>query len=170
MDEISLQRIKLAHPSIREKLLKDYTDANALLGKGARLRLAYVYRTNKEQDALFNKRPKVTNAKGGQSIHNYGLAFDIVLLYDNDGDGKFEEASWSMIRDFDKDSISDWMEVTMLFKSRGWENGGDWKNFKDYPHFQIKKSNGTSWTWRELKALVDAGEIIRDSNIVYPKI
>lgn len=170
MDSISIQRIKLAHPSIRAKLLKDYTDANNLLGKGARLRFAWVYRTNKEQDALFIRRPRVTNAKGGQSIHNYGLAFDIVLLYDNDGNGTFEEASWSMIRDFDKDGIADWMEVTNLFKSRGWEWGGDWKSFKDNPHFQAKKPNGQSWKWKELKSLVDNGKVIRDSNIIYPKI
>jgi peptidoglycan L-alanyl-D-glutamate endopeptidase CwlK len=170
MDQLSIQRIKLAHPNVRVKLLKDYTDANNLLGKGARLRLAWVYRTIAEQNKLFNQRPKVTNARGGQSIHNYGLAFDIVLLYDNDGNGTFEEASWSMIRDFDKDSIADWMEATNLFKSRGWEWGGDWKRFKDNPHFQMKKPNGTSYKWQELKALVDSGKIIRDSNIVYPKL
>lgn len=171
MDLISLERIKLAHPSIRSKLLKDYTDANNLLGKGARLRLAYVYRTPKEQDALFNKRPKVTNARGWQSIHNYGIAFDIVLLYDNDGNGSFEEASWSMIKDFDKDSKADWMEVTNLFKSRGWEWGGDWKSFKDAPHFQLRKPNGTSYRWQELKAMIDSGNVVKDSNgIVYINI
>jgi len=170
MDLISIERIKKAHPSIREKLLKDYTDANNKLGAGARLRLAYVLRTNAEQDVLYNKRPKVTNAKGGQSIHNYGLAFDIVLLYDNDGNGTFEEASWSMIKDFDKDSKADWKEVTDLFKSRGWEWGGDWKSFKDNPHFQLKKPNGTSYKWQELKALVDSGFTIIDGGTVYPKI
>ena len=170
MDLISIERIKKAHPSIREKLLKDYTDANNKLGHGARLRLAYVLRTNAEQDILYNKRPKVINAKGGQSIHNYGLAFDIVMLYDNDGNGTFEEASWSMIKDFDKDSIADWKEVTDLFKSRGWEWGGDWKSFKDNPHFQLKKPNGTSYKWQELKALVDSGFTIIDGGTVYPKI
>ncbi len=170
MDAISIERIKKAHPSIREKLLKDYTDANNKLGPGARLRLAYVLRTNAEQDILYNKRPKVTNAKGGQSIHNYGLAFDIVMLYDNDGNGTFEEASWSMIKDFDKDSIADWKEVTDLFKSRGWEWGGDWKSFKDNPHFQLKKPNGTSYKWQELKALVDSGKTIKSDGFVYPDI
>ncbi len=146
--------------------MKDYIDANNLLGKGARLRLAYVYRTPEEQYALFNKRPKVTNAKGWQSIHNYGLAFDIVLLYDNNGDGKFEEASWSMIRDFDKDSKADWMEVTNLFKSRGWEWGGDWKRFKDAPHFQMS----FGFDWKVLKQRVDRGITVTDNGIVYPKI
>lgn len=170
MDPISIERIKEAHPSIRVKLMEDYLSANNLLGKGARLRLAYVYRSNALQDKLYNQRPKVTNAKGGQSIHNYGLAFDIVLLYDNDGDGKFEEASWSMIRDFDKDSKADWMEIVSYFKTKGWEWGGDWKSFKDNPHFQLKKPNGTSYKWQELKSLVDSGKTITDKGIVYPKL
>lgn len=170
MDLISIERIKKAHPSIREKLLKDYTDANNKLGAGARLRLAYVLRTNAEQDILYNKRPKVTNAKGGQSIHNYGLAFDIVLLYDNDGNGTFEEASWSMIKDFDKDSKADWMEVTNLFKSRGWEWGGDFKSIYDAPHFELKKSDGTSYKWQDLKKQIELNKVIIDNNIKYPII
>lgn len=166
MDQITLDRIKEAHPLLRDKMLKDYIAANNLLGKGARLRFAYVFRSNELQDKLFNQRPKVTNAKGGQSIHNYGLAFDIVLLYDNDGDGKFEEASYSMIRDFDKDSIADWKEVTDYFKSQGWQCGADWKRFKDAPHFEYN----FGFDWRALKARVDKGLIITDNGITYPKI
>lgn len=163
MDLITLDRITTAHPKIREQLLEQYKEANSLLGKGARLRFAYVYRSFSEQDALFNKRPKVTNAKGGQSIHNYGLAFDIVLLYDNNGDGIFEEASWSMIRDFDKDSKADWMEIVNYFKSKGWSWGGDWVRFKDAPHFEMN----FGYTWRELIKM----ESFVDSNgLKYPKL
>ena len=170
MDAITIQRIQQAHPKIRQQLLQQYEEANNLLGKGARLRFAYVFRSVAEQNALFNKRPKVTNARGGQSIHNYGLAFDIVLLYDNDGNGTFEEASWSMIRDFDKDSKADWMEIVNYFKSKGWEWGGDWRRFKDAPHFQLKKSNGSSYTWQELYNAVENGNTITDSGIIYPNI
>jgi len=166
MDQLTIERIKTAHPKLRAELLQQYKEANNLLGKGARLRFAYVYRTAKEQNDLFNKRPKVTNAKAGQSIHNYGLAFDIVLLYDNDGNGTFEEASWSQVRDFDKDSIADWKEITDYFKSKGWEWGGDWKSFKDAPHFQ--KTYGHSW--RTLKPLIDSGKIITENGYIYPKI
>jgi len=166
MDQISLDRIEESHPKIRTKLLEDYKGANNKLGKGARLRLAYVYRSNALQDKLYNQRPKVTNAKGGQSIHNYGLAFDIVLLYDNNGDGTFEEASWSMIKDFDKDTIADWMEVTNYFKSKGWEWGGDWKSFKDNPHFQMD----FGYSWQALKLKVDNKDTITDNGIIYPKI
>jgi peptidoglycan L-alanyl-D-glutamate endopeptidase CwlK len=166
MDLITIERIKQAHPKLRELLLHQYKEANNLLGKGARLRFAYVYRSNELQDKLYNQRPKVTNAKGGQSIHNYGLAFDIVLLYDNDGNGMFEEASWSQIRDFDKDSKADWMEIVAYFKSKGWEHGGDWKNFKDYPHFQMN----FGFDWKVLKQRVDKGITIIDNGIIYPKI
>jgi len=171
MDQITIQRIGQAHPKIRQQLLQQYQEANNLLGKGARLRFAYVYRTAQEQNALFNKRPKVTLAKAWESIHNYGLAFDIVLLYDNDGNGNFEEASWSQIRDFDKDSKADWMEIVNYFKSKGWEWGGDWKSFKDAPHFELKKSNGKRFRWQELKEMMNTNQTINDSNgIVYPNI
>lgn len=163
MDALSIERIKQAHPAVREQLLKDYTDANNLLGKGARLRLAYVYRSISEQSKLFKQRPKVTNADAWQSVHNYGLAFDIVLLYDNNGDGKFEEASWSMTRDFDKDKEADWIEVTNLFKSRGWSWGGDWRSFKDNPHFE--KNFGLSW--RQMKAKIDSGSYKIENGIKY---
>lgn len=43
-------------------------------------RFAYTLRTFAEQDALFNAKPQVTKAKGGQSYHNYGLAIKPVEL------------------------------------------------------------------------------------------
>jgi peptidoglycan L-alanyl-D-glutamate endopeptidase CwlK len=166
MDEITLKRIEQAHPKIRTQLLQHYKEANNFLGKGARLRFAYVYRSNAEQDKLFNQRPKVTNAKGGQSIHNYGLAFDIVLLYDNDNNGTFETASWDMVKDYDKDSKADFMEIVNYFKSKGYTWGGDWKSFKDNPHFEYN----FGFDWKVLKQRVDKGITISDNGIVYPKI
>lgn len=134
-DMITLERIRTMHPRVRAELLEQYLTINTILPKGCRLRFAYTYRSNAEQDALFIKRPKVTNAKGGQSIHNYGLAFDIVLLYDKDGNGTFETASW--------DNDANWIRVVNFFKSRGWVWGGDWVSFKDTPHFE--KTFGHSW-------------------------
>lgn len=156
MDQISLERINTLHPKIRKEVLELYTKANNLeLGKGVRLRLSYTFRTNDEQDELFKKRPKVTNAKGGQSIHNYGLAFDIVLMYDKDGDGKFEEVSWDTKRDGDKDGISDWLEVTKIFTSGGYTNGFITNGKKwDLPHFQ--KDFGLSW--QKMKTKIDKGD------------
>ena len=156
MDQISIDRIKTLHPKIRQEVLDLYSKANNLeLGKGVRLRLSYTFRTFEEQDKLFLQKPKVTNAKGGQSIHNYGLAFDIVLMYDKDGDGKFEEVSWDTKRDGDKDGISDWLEVTKIFTSAGYTNGFITNGKKwDLPHFQ--RDFGLSW--QKMKAKIDKGD------------
>ena len=166
MDLITLDRIKTAHPKLRDSLMAQYIECNNKLGKYVRLRFAYVYRSNKEQDALFNQRPKVTNAKGGQSIHNYGLAFDIVLLLDKDKNGTFEAASWDTVTDFDGNGKSDWMQVVEYFKSKGWVWGGDWKSFKDAPHFQFDYG----FDWQTLKARVDKNITIVDNGIIYPRI
>lgn len=178
LDEITLKRIDTLHPKIRQEVLSAYTHINnKLLGKGVRLRFAYTLRTITEQNELYaqgrtkiydsngKRLGKVTNAKGGQSIHNYGLAFDIVLLLDKDNNGTFETASWDVITDFDKDGISDWMEVTNYFKSIGYTWGGDWK-FKDAPHFQ--KDFGFHWS--ALQQRLNNKITIIDNGIIYPKI
>lgn len=73
----------------------------------------------------------VTYAKGGESFHNYGLAIDFALKLDN-GD-----VVWDMRRDDNKNGESDWMEVVAIAKDMGFEWGGDFSNFKDYPHLQM---------------------------------
>lgn len=135
IDQVTLQRIELLHPKLRNEAKSIYAEICEALKGYAICRFAYTLRTFAEQDALFNQKPKVTNAKGGQSYHNYGLAIDIVLLKDKNKNGTFETASWETNVDFDKDGISDWIEVVAIFKRYGWEWGGDWK-FTDNPHFQ----------------------------------
>ena len=160
MDELSILRASEAHPKIRQLLIDTYTKANNVLGKGCRLRLSYVYRSPEEQDALYaqgrtKKGAKVTNAKAWSSFHNFSFALDIVLMYDKDGDGKFEEVSWDTKRDGDKDGISDWLEVTKIFTEAGFTNGFISNGKKwDLPHFQ--KTFGL--TWQQMKAKIDAGE------------
>ncbi len=154
MDLITIGRIKTAHPKLRDELEKDYIECNNLLPKGIRLRFAYVYRSVEEQNKLFAQRPKVTNARGGQSIHNYGFAFDIVILKDKDNNGTFETAS------FDIDEH--WIKVVKFFKSKGWTWGGDWKSFKDAPHFE--KTFGHTWQTLSKK------EIMINNGLKYPII
>jgi len=159
MDKLTIDRISKAHPVIREELTKLYVECNNKLPKGVRLRFTSVYRTPEEQNELFKKRPKVTQAKAFQSIHNYGLAFDFCILLDKDNNGSFESILW--------DSKSEYNQtVVNFFKSKGYEWGGDWKRFKDYPH--IQKSFGC--TWQDLKSRLDSGHIIIDSGIKYPKL
>ena len=110
----------------------------------------------------------VTNAKAWESIHNYGLAADFVLLLDKNGDGIFEEFTYDMKKDFDGDKKADWMEVVGVFKEAGWEWGGDWKKFKDGPHLQFT----FGFDWRTLKAIIEKGITIKDveTGFIYPKI
>lgn len=135
MDKLTTERIHKIHPELRDEVIEIYNEICKVLSKGVICRFAHTYRSNAEQNELYNKRPKVTNAKGGQSYHNYGLAIDIVLLLDKDGNGTYESASWDNKLDFDKDGQADWIEVVKIFKMYGWEWGGDWK-FTDTPHFQ----------------------------------
>lgn len=181
MDKITLDRIATLHPKIRQQVLDACVYINnKLLGKGVRLRFAYTTRTLEEQSALYAQgRTKlfdaqgkrlgiVTNAKAGESIHNYHLAFDIVLLLDKNNDGKFESATYEMV-DFDKDGKADWMEVVDYLKSKGFAWGGDWK-FKDKPHFEMT----FGYNWRMLKNEYDKGntftEVINGKTYTYVKI
>lgn len=84
-------------------------------------------------------KPKVTNAKGGTSYHNFGLAIDFALLLP---DGK--QVSWDLKRDGDGDKVADWTEVVQEAKALGFEWGGDFVSIKDAPHFQITFGMTTS--------------------------
>jgi peptidoglycan LD-endopeptidase CwlK len=132
-DAITLKRIQLLHPVLRNEVSELYKDISERLTGRASCRFSHTLRTFKEQEDLYAQgRTKpgriVTNAKAGRSWHNYGLAIDIVLLV---GGG----VSWDISTDFDNDGKSDWIEVVQVFKEYGWEWGGEWR-FKDNPHFQ----------------------------------
>lgn len=159
MDKITLERIKLLHPKLRDEVFDIYDEICASLNGSAFCRFAYTLRTFAEQDELYalgrTKAGKiVTKAKGGLSYHNYGLALDIVLI-----DGK--SASWDVKKDFDKDGKSDWAEIVNIFKQHGWEWGGDW-GFRDEPHFQ--KTFGKSV--RELLALYNDKKVDKNNFVL----
>ena len=165
-DQKTLERIQLLHPKLRDEAGELYDEIVASLTGSAICRFAYTLRTFAEQDALFAQgrtKPgkRVTNARGGQSYHNYGLAIDIVLLLDRDKNGTFETASWDLKSDFDGDKRADWMEVVQIFKRYGFEWGGDWK-FVDAPHFQ--KTFGKSIY--ELRALHTAGKVDKNGFVL----
>ncbi|EAG0675708.1 alkaline phosphatase [Listeria monocytogenes] len=103
--------------------------------KGIYLCVAQGYRSSAEQNTLYAQgRTKpgavVTNAKGGQSNHNYGVAVDL-CLYTSDGKNVIWESTTSR-----------WKTVVSAMKAEGFEWGGDWKSFKDYPHFELYDAAG----------------------------
>jgi peptidoglycan L-alanyl-D-glutamate endopeptidase CwlK len=160
MDNVTLKRIEKLHPKLREEALTIYKEICQKLQGRAMCRFTYTLRTMSEQNALYAqgrtiKGPIVTNAKAGQSYHNYGLAVDIALILDG------KTASWNDREDFDGDKVADWMECVKVFKDHGWEWGGDWK-FKDRPHFQ--KTFGKQWP--ELKDLHNKGKIDKEGYVL----
>ncbi len=125
-DAISNQRIESLHPKIRSNAICFINDVEKTLK--IKLRITHGLRTIKEQDALYaigrDKSGKkvgkvVTNAKGGESFHNYGLAIDVVEI--NAG-----KAIWN----------TEWDKIAKIGEKHGFEWGGSWKTFKDKPHFQ----------------------------------
>lgn len=170
-DPITIKRIALLHPAIRYEVLNFYRNEIVLSLTNAFCRFAYTLRTFQEQNNIYAKgRTKlydnrgrklgiVTNAKGGQSFHNFGIAIDIVII-----NGK--SASWNTVKDFDGDGIADWNEIVNIFKKHDWEWGGDFVSFKDKSHFQ-KTFN---YSWQELLTKYNNGEFLSFPNSNYIKL
>ena len=135
MDKITTERIMRLHPSVRVEVTNIINEINKSLTGRSQVRIAQGLRTFQEQDDLYaigRTKPgkKVTNAKGGQSVHNYGFAVDIVLIIDG------KTASWDVKKDWDVDGVADWDECVKIFAKHGWSWGGNWTSFKDMPHFE----------------------------------
>ncbi|MGE7921080.1 M15 family metallopeptidase [Viridibacillus sp. NPDC093762] len=121
------------HPIVEENknvLLEkaDEIDIDVMITEGLR--------PFEKQNELYNqgrttKGNIVTNSKGGESFHNYGLAFDYAIKNANGG------IEWDIEYDGNHNGKSDWFEVAEIAKELGFEWGGDWKQFKDYPHLQM---------------------------------
>jgi len=161
MDSISETRIRLLHPKLRDEVTTLINQANQQLTKHSQVRIVQGLRTFEEQTALYNqgrttKGKKVTNAKAGQSYHNYGLAIDFALLIDG------KEISWNDKADFDLDGVADWIEVVRIFKAAGWAWGGNFKTLIDMPH--LEKVFG--YSWEKLLAKYNAGDFIAGTKYV----
>jgi peptidoglycan L-alanyl-D-glutamate endopeptidase CwlK len=162
----TLEKIKLLHPKLRDEALEIYKEICKEVKHPVLCRFTHTLRTPAEQDALYAQgRTKpgkiVTNAKSLSSMHNYGLAIDIVLLMDKNNDWKYETVSYDTKIDADRDGKSDWMEIVRIFKEFGWEWGGDWK-FYDAPHFQ--KTFG--YSIRQLKDLYISGKVDKNNYVL----
>jgi len=173
-DIVSVGRVAALHPLIREDVTKAIDNAEKNFPKWIAVRIVQGLRTWDEQNALYAlgrtkvnpngktaKKPKgniVTNASGGKSYHNYGLAIDFAILIDKDKNGTYDELSWSMVTDYDKNGVFDWQQVVKAFEDLGFEWGGRWRTFVDNPHCQ--KVFG--YTWRKLSEMYVAKKYIKD--------
>jgi hypothetical protein len=93
---------------------------------GHEVRIVQGYRSIAEQNRLYaqgrngNPGAIVTNAQGGYSFHNYGVAVDFIFRREG------YNASKSL-----------WQLLGKVGKAQGFEWGGDWKGFVDRPHFEL---------------------------------
>jgi len=98
-----------------------------VLAAGFKVRILSGTRSYAEQDLLFEQGRSlpgniVTQARGGQSNHNFGVAWDIGLFKD-DGSYLSESPLYS--------------EVSKVGLAPELEWGGNWKTFVDRPHYQL---------------------------------
>ena len=127
METQSIAQLQTLHPLIRAKAIDAYNEAVKATPIGIHPYITEGFRSFERSATLYAQgrtKPgdKVTNAKAGQSWHNYGMAFDFVIQKN----GVFD---WTVNHN--------WMVCVNIFKSHGFKWGGDWKSFKDYPHLEM---------------------------------
>jgi RHS repeat-associated protein len=116
---------------------KATTMISNLVNNGINIEIVSSFRTIEEQDSLYqigrdengNIIPGqniVTNAKGGESYHNYGKAFDIEIY--NVADGKLS-------KDWDFDG-SNWQQTYKEAEKQGFADG---RSFNDPVHFEYRR-------------------------------
>jgi peptidoglycan L-alanyl-D-glutamate endopeptidase CwlK len=111
-------------PEFRAKL---ETFEKRLLESGIRVKMTCGYRSIEEQNRLYalgRTQPGkiVTNARGGRSWHNFGLAADYAFVIGG-------QLTWN----------GPWKVFGRIAKECGLEWGGSWTKFPDRPHVQWRK-------------------------------
>lgn len=120
---INSRNIYLLEPPVLERVKAFIASCKT---QGIDLLVTSTYRDIEAQNALYAQGRTasgkiVTNAKGGQSFHNFRCAVDVVPLVNG-------KPNW------DDDAL--WRKVGKLGKAAGLEWAGDWKTFREQPHFQ----------------------------------
>lgn len=109
---------------------------------GIDLLITCTYRCPTDQNMLYAQGRTapgrmVTNAKAGNSMHQYRIAYDCVPMrngkpvWGTSGDGIDEDPT-----DDEKDDLELWQRVGQMGKSIGLEWAGDWRHNREFPHFQ----------------------------------
>lgn len=111
------------HPKAREKALQ-WIDA--CKAKDIDVLVYCTYRSASEQDDLYRigreiPGKRVTNAKGGQSMHQYRVAWDAVPLIGG-------KPQWS--------NSELYLRMGEAAEALGIEWAGRWKSFRETAHFQ----------------------------------
>jgi peptidoglycan L-alanyl-D-glutamate endopeptidase CwlK len=131
MDSVSESRLAEVHPELarRVRLL-----VNKCVPYGIWLRVSQGLRTWQQQGLLYAQGRTepgkiVTNARAGYSMHQFGLAVDIVPA-----DANFP----TFVPDWDS-MDSRWQQVLELAETCQLREGAQWRTFPDRPHLYPKE-------------------------------
>jgi len=153
MDNVSLERLSQVHPLLQQKI---HAMDEALTAQGIVLRVVQGLRTADYQDHLYAKgrtdaslraqgfsealiaeinaddphhdtEERVTNARGGYSMHNFGLAVDCVP-------GLRGVDPWAPNWDA---KHPDFLAMIAAGETQGLVCGANWTSIPDAPHFQL---------------------------------
>jgi peptidoglycan L-alanyl-D-glutamate endopeptidase CwlK len=128
--------------------LAEQCDADPIfVAENAKLEVTQGLRTWDEQDALWaightSPGTPVTNAKGGESWHNYGCAIDVAPFVND------QKPDWN-------EQHPVWPRIVQIGESLGLRSGISWK---DEPHFQLVGSYPNTPT-QEVKDLYASGGV-----------
>lgn len=130
MDSISVGRLQLVMPELAAKI----TQMDTMLEQEQILiRVVQGLRTWSQQDQLYAQGrtapgARVTNARGGYSYHNFGLAVDCVPS--QFGPDQPYAPDWNS-------SHPAWKRMIAVGESLGLTSGATWTTIIDAPHFQL---------------------------------
>lgn len=134
----SEQVIRTLHPKVQP-----YARAlwHSVRARGIEIEIISGTRTYAEQDALFAQGRTtpgniVTNAPGGYSNHNFGVAFDVGVFVAGQYVG--ESPAYNA--------------VGMVGEQMGLTWGGNWHSFEDDPHFELHPSWAANLTENDMLA------------------
>jgi len=154
-DERTEKNLATLDPMALDTMRKLVVIANQVATEeGLKVKVLSGHRTWKEQDSLYAQGKtlpgkKVTNAKGGFSNHNFGIAIDL---------GIFKGRTY-----LDESNRNEAVRIHTLIADRVklehlnpfW--GGNWRTFKDYPHHEMR----TNLTSAQKRAqYLDSGSVL----------
>jgi peptidoglycan L-alanyl-D-glutamate endopeptidase CwlK len=144
LDSRSEAAVITLHPTAQAAARQVVNQMNAQFaeeGNGQVAKILWGTRTYAQQNALFNQHNGVTNARGGQSNHNFGIAFDV---------GIFKGKAY-LENNAPYKKAHDAVHVPGL----GW--GGNWQSLQDMPHYQLQ-IHGKDPNVREMRTLLESGK------------
>lgn len=141
--EANIVTLHLAAQDVARVMLNSLKDK---MGPGIVVKVISGTRTYAEQDALYAKGRTadgsiVTKARGGESNHNFGIAWDI---------GIFDHGSY--LGESQLYAVAAKIAISAAGRD-GFEWGGNWVTMKDMPHFQLT----TGFSIKETRARFETG-------------